>query len=59
MPSFTADIDFSVYCARCGAGLCGNCTTDDKRMRMDIEPCDKCLDSKYDEGREDGRQEAK
>ena len=58
MPTFNVDIDFSVYCSKCGAGLCSNCSTDDKRMKMDIEPCEKCMQDKYDEGYDNGKEAA-
>jgi len=50
-------LDFEVYCARCGAGLCNNCTEGKTRGRgipmITVEPCDKCLEEKYEEGRAD------
>ena len=57
MPTFMVDVDFSVYCAKCGAGLCGNRSTDDKRMKMDVEPCDKCLENARDDGYSSGHDE--
>jgi hypothetical protein len=67
MPSFSKDVDFDfeVFCATCGAGLCGNCTegrTPGRSMPfISIEPCKTCLekasDDAYDKGYEDGCKE--
>jgi len=61
------DIEFEVFCARCGAGLCGNSDTRSSYNRgcpqVTVEPCDKCIsnskDEGYDEGYEKGQQDAK
>lgn len=69
MPSFsgievttTADVEFEVFCAQCGAGLCGNCSTRESIRRgfpqAVIEPCEKCLESAREEGRNDSSSEA-
>ena len=56
MPEFTVDISFDVYCSKCGASLCGNSDTNSYRgkNRLTVEPCDKCLDASYAEGRDAG-----
>jgi len=57
MPELT--VEFEVYCS-CGNGLCGQ-TTDGGENKwgsyITVEPCEKCLDQKYDEGHEDGYEE--
>lgn len=63
MPSVTADttveatVDFEVYCAKCGAGICGNCTEGRTTRRsmpyIQVSPCETCLEAARDEGREE------
>jgi len=56
MPAFhniettvTCDIDFEVFCAECGAGLCGVSDTRSSRNRgyaqVTVGNCSKCYDS--------------
>jgi len=49
MPTFETpvEIDFQVYCAKCGAGLCRYTTVsgDD----VDVEPCPECMKEKDDD----------
>jgi len=67
-------LEFEVFCAKCGAGLCNNCTEGRTPRRnvpyIRIEPCEKCLEKAreegytkgYDDGREDeikGREEGR
>lgn len=58
MPSIEAE--FEVYCAKCGAGLCNNSTV---RTRMgnspavEMEPCDRCLETSYENGYQKGAEE--
>ena len=62
MPSIEADvtvraeIEFEVYCAKCGAGLCNNVNTRESRNRripqIVIEPCETCLENSFDKGRD-------
>ena len=58
MPSFTIEVDFDVYCARCGAGLCNQSSafdaTRNKGCRVDVEPCERCLDDAKDAGINEG-----
>jgi hypothetical protein len=56
MPSFSADIEFEVFCSKCGAGLCNrsDAASDRKGHRVSIEPCSKCLEVEYDDGYEKG-----
>ena len=50
MPEFTVntdvDVDFEVFCGRCGAGLCNQSTTRSSVRRrlpqIEIEPCSTC-----------------
>jgi len=59
-------LEFEVFCANCGAGLCNNCTEGTTRTRrmefIEIEPCEKCLskakDDGYDKGYEKGHEDA-
>ena len=62
----TEDLDFEVWCSKCGAGLCGNATVKPHQgyggsQRVYIDPCEKCLDvaasDGYDEGYEEGQTE--
>jgi len=56
----TLSLEFEVYCS-CGNGLCGNCTEgrNGHSEYITVDPCDKCQDSKYDEGHNDGYDEAR
>ncbi len=51
-------VDFEVFCAGCGAGLCGNCTVGRTRGRqipcVTIEPCERCIDKANNKGFEEG-----
>ena len=44
-------LDFEVYCS-CGAGLCSNSREGVNRHSqfITVEPCENCLNEKYDEG---------
>ena len=55
----TATIDFSVYCGKCGAGLCGNTTVESRygKHSITIDPCETCLENARDEGREEAKNE--
>lgn len=73
MPVLTFDVqtevdgEFEVYCAKCGTGLCNNCTEGTTRSRgmpyISVEPCEKCLSEAegqgYDEGHDDGYEEGR
>ena len=56
MPDMT--IDFYVYCAKCGDGLCNQTTVSSGNRGnipyIHVEPCERCLDRAKDEGREEG-----
>jgi hypothetical protein len=70
MPSFQTtvnmdvdvDVDFEVFCARCGAGLCNQSDTRTSRNRkypqVTVEPCERCLDSAREEGAAKAMEEA-
>jgi len=51
----TLELEFEVYCS-CGRGLCGNTKegTNGHSQYITVEPCEKCLGAKYDEGFADG-----
>ena len=54
------DIDVEVWCD-CGEGLCGQTTSslkDDAFISLVVEPCEKCLEAKYEEGRDTGAESA-
>lgn len=44
VPSF--DVEFHVYCADCGAGLCNQSDTDTRngRLRLEVSPCKQCME---------------
>jgi len=52
------EIEFEVFCAICGAGLCSLSKTGTTSRRnmpyVEVEPCPKCLDNEKDRGYEDG-----
>lgn len=54
----TLELDFEVFCASCGAGLCGNCKEGKTPTRgmpyIQVDPCEKCSQRQYDEGYEKG-----
>lgn len=45
-------VEFEVWCARCGAGLCGQCH--DVSGGIKVDPCEHCLEQEYDEGYDRG-----
>lgn len=46
------EIEFEVWCEDCGAGLCRDTRVNSQNIF--VKPCSACLDSKRDEGYEDG-----
>ena len=51
MPS----IDFEVFCAECGEGLCGLTSVGDRNgVKLTVGPCPKCLEGSKEEGYESG-----
>jgi len=73
MPSFDTEvsitedveIEFEVYCNKCGNGLCNETSTADatnsysnKRLpTVNVNPCPNCMNEKYDEGYERGHED--
>ncbi len=65
MPVFEKTVDvefeFEVYCSRCGGGLChGTITGTTPRRDMPfvrVDPCETCMENKYEEGREEAKSE--
>lgn len=67
MPDFTVTVDFEVYCATCGAGLCNQSSTEERssRLRVNVEVCERCKERErdvsyeegYSKGLKDGRRE--
>lgn len=53
------EIEFEVYCARCRSGLCpvskGGNTVRRNQPFVEVEPCEKCLTERFDEGVADGK----
>jgi len=35
MPEFNVEVVFDVYCSKCGAALCNNCSTQDYSVERD------------------------
>ncbi|MDD4402897.1 MAG: hypothetical protein PHI24_13885 [Desulfitobacteriaceae bacterium] len=54
----TLEIEFSVYCAECGEGLCN--LSDVKQNSWDnkvyVAPCPRCLERAKDEGYQEGQE---
>lgn len=54
-------VNIEVYCSQCGKGLCNQTEATKTRERSEpcfrVDPCQKCLDEKYDDGRKDGYDE--
>lgn len=52
MPSF--EVEFEVFCANCGAGLCSISTGGNSSRRnmpfVSVEPCPKCISYAEDKG---------
>lgn len=55
--TISVDVDFEVFCERCGAGICNNATTRKSHNRLYpqvcIEPCEKCIESAKKETEEE------
>jgi hypothetical protein len=69
MPSLSAtvttvevDVDFEVFCGKCGAGQCGDSETGNTSRRktpyVRVTPCAACMENEYERGREAGYNEA-
>ena len=56
------ELDFEVYCGRCGDGLCNNSTegrtTGWGQPFIKVEPCEKCLNESFEDGKKQGAEEA-
>ena len=54
MPEFDVTVEFEVFCQECGAGLCNQSTgysaSGVHSAFMEVQPCEKCLEQKFDEG---------
>ena len=57
MSSFTAEIEFEVFCGTCGAGLCGQSSGGNTPGRgqpyVEVEVCETCLEAARQEIRDD------
>ena len=49
------EVELEIWCT-CGEGLCGQSYSHDTG-RLEVEPCEKCLNIKYQEGYDDGYNE--
>lgn len=60
MPTFNAEvtatheIEFEVFCARCGAGLCSQSKGGNTPRRgtpyVKVQPCESCMDESFEKG---------
>lgn len=54
----TAELEFEVFCGKCGEGLCNQSETGNTPRRgapfVRVQPCEVCLDRAKDEGRSNG-----
>jgi len=57
MPEITTSIEVEVWCS-CGEGLCNQSEAESRGRGVIVEPCEKCLDRRYDEGHADGYEQA-
>ena len=47
----SVELSFECWCGSCGAPMCANVNARHYRANsFNIEPCEKCLSDKYDEG---------
>jgi hypothetical protein len=57
----TMELEFEVFCASCGNGLCNVSETGTTQRRampfVSVEPCPKCIEKAADEGYEKGADE--
>lgn len=55
------EIEVEIYCMRCGAGLCKQSKAGNTHGRnapfIEVEPCEKCLETAKEEGRNEGYSE--
>ncbi len=57
MPYFSVNLEFEVYCANCGKGLCNFSTVIEKEGKLPkvyVEPCPDCLEENRDKGYKEG-----
>lgn len=48
-------IYFEVFCARCGMGLCGLTTVDERNgLKVEVQPCPQCLKDAESKGFDKG-----
>lgn len=54
------DVEIEVWCS-CGHGLCGQTVTGTNRSlpTVTVEPCTRCLDKAWEQGKNEGYDEAK
>ena len=50
-------LEFEVYCAKCGAGLCAKTKVDG--TAVNVEPCEKCLADTNQDGYNEGYDKAR
>lgn len=58
----TLELEFEVFCGKCGNGLCNNTREGKTRNRqypcINVDPCEKCLTESRDDGYNTGYAEA-
>ena len=59
MPNFDVEIDFEVYCATCGTGLCRQSegTQNNRGLIVNVEACENCIAVAREEGYKEAEQE--
>jgi hypothetical protein len=56
----TVEVEISVWCAKCGAGLCNQSSGERKHREtgVSVEPCKTCMEAARDSGYDEGYQTA-
>ena len=51
-----AELSITIKCTECGTDLNDSLRTDPHgNLTIDVDPCEKCLEAKYEDGVKDGR----
>ena len=53
---YEVEVSVEVWCATCGAGLCGVATAEDYKG-ITVDACEKCMKAEYERGYADGLEE--
>ncbi len=54
MPELKVRVDITVKCEKCNTEL--STDFDERRAILTVEPCEKCLEQRYDDGLADRRE---